>query len=86
MIESWEKYCQKIIEKKRWFPWKFESLSDEILCEGAVCQLKKDGRPNYRKYDKSTRDKVFIPSSELKKMEYTGVFQASCSVERNNVS
>ena len=57
--------AKEIIGIDGWYPWEFQSISNGILCTGAVCPLitkgKNKGKPNYRKYDKSTLQKVLVP-------------------------
>lgn len=57
----WTEYAQKVTGLKDWHPWKFERVHGAILLTGAVCEYKKDGTPNYRKHDKSTKCVVAYP-------------------------
>lgn len=73
MIDKWTEYCQKVIGRDNWHPWKFRRVENGVLCGGAVCPLKTRGKmkgePNYRKHDPLTVSEVFIPQSELDKMK-----------------
>lgn len=53
--------AQKLSGQENWYPWVFQRIHNGVLCTGAVFPLKKDGSPNYRKADKSTKSTVLVP-------------------------
>lgn len=59
--------AKKIAGVEGWHPWLFEKVTGGVLCIGAVCPLIKkgpnQGKPNYRKHDRTTVQKVFVPGN-----------------------
>lgn len=54
------KYAQEKMGKN-WFPYKFERSVGGVIMTGAVCPLKKNGEPNFRKKDPSTVQTIIYP-------------------------
>ena len=63
-VEKWTKYAQEKTGLKDWHPWRFERIRGAILLTGAVCPLKKDGTPNFRKADNSTKETIAYPMED----------------------
>lgn len=65
VFELAEIAAQKI-QLKGWAAYDFEAIHGGVLCTGAVCPLvtrgPNKGRPNYRKADPRTIERVFIPT------------------------
>ena len=61
MTCDYTRYAQKKLKNKNWYPWLFERVVGGVLLTGAECPLKKDGEPNFRKYNKETKCTVVYP-------------------------
>lgn len=58
------KYAQRKLKNKKWFPWLFERAVGGVIMTGAECPLKRNGEPNFRKYNKDTKMMVVYPIKE----------------------
>lgn len=67
-IDKWTEFGQKL-HGPNWYPWYFEAIRGQgVMMTGAECPLitrgKNKGQPNFKKRDKSTERKVFVPNEK----------------------
>ena len=56
-------YAQDIMGEN-WYPYKFERALGGVIMTGAVCPLKQNGEPNFRKRDRDTICRIIYPIKE----------------------